>query len=40
EDMVDPLLLKNGLIQRTPRGRIVTAVGYEHLGYPLPTTEN
>ncbi|MER1954401.1 Holliday junction branch migration DNA helicase RuvB [Desemzia incerta] len=40
EDMVEPFLLQNGLIQRTPRGRIVTAVGYEHLGYPLPTTEN
>lgn len=40
EDMVEPFLLQNGLIQRTPRGRIVTAVGYEHLGYPLPATEN
>lgn len=36
EDMVEPFLLQNSLIQRTPRGRIVTALGYEHLGYPMP----
>lgn len=36
EDMVEPFLLQNSLLQRTPRGRIVTALGYEHLGYPVP----
>lgn len=36
EDMVEPYLLQCGLLQRTPRGRIVTSRGYEHLGYPLP----
>ncbi|MBM6613399.1 Holliday junction branch migration DNA helicase RuvB [Desemzia sp. RIT804] len=39
EDMVEPFLLQNSLIQRTPRGRIVTALGYEHLGYPLPSID-
>lgn len=36
EDMVEPYLLQCGLLQRTPRGRVVTPQGYEHLGYPLP----
>lgn len=39
EDMVEPFLLQNSLIQRTPRGRIVTALGYEHLGYPMPSID-
>ncbi len=32
EDVYEPYLLKNGFIQRTPRGRVVTALSYEHLG--------
>lgn len=32
EDVYEPYLLKNGFIQRTPRGRIVTDLAYEHLG--------
>ncbi len=35
EDMVEPYLLQMGFIQRTPRGRIVTQLGFEHLGYPI-----
>lgn len=35
-DMVEPYLLQAGFIQRTPRGRVVTSYGYEHLGFPLP----
>ncbi|AMV19349.1 Holliday junction branch migration DNA helicase RuvB [Planctomyces sp. SH-PL14] len=42
EDDVEPFLLRAGLIQRTPRGRIVTPDGYRHLGLrsasPLPTS--
>lgn len=34
EDMVEPYLLQMGFIQRTPRGRIVTQLGFDHLGYP------
>lgn len=34
EDMVEPYLLKEGFIQRTPRGRVATAKAYEHLNYP------
>ena len=32
EDVYEPYLLKNGFIQRTPRGRIVTDSAYLHLG--------
>ena len=39
EDVYEPYLLKNGFIQRTPRGRVVTELAYTHLGIPLPRTE-
>ncbi len=32
EDVYEPYLLKNGFIQRTPKGRIVTERSYHHLG--------
>ncbi len=32
EDVYEPYLLKNGFIQRTPRGRVVTELAYRHLG--------
>ena len=32
EDVYEPYLLKNGFIQRTPRGRVVTEKAYAHLG--------
>ena len=34
EDVIEPYLLMNGLIMRTPRGRIVTENAYIHLGIP------
>lgn len=36
EDYYEPYLIQCGLIQRTPRGRIVTALAYEHLGLKSP----
>ncbi len=36
EDVYEPYLLQQGLLQRTPRGRIVTSRAFEHLGIPLP----
>ncbi len=33
EDVYEPFLLQIGFIQRTPRGRIVTPVAYEHFGW-------
>lgn len=35
EDVYEPYLLKNGFIQRTPRGRVVTDFAYQHLGIPI-----
>ena len=35
EDVYEPYLLKNGFIQRTPRGRVVTELAYKHLGIPI-----
>lgn len=32
EDVIEPYLMQRGLIQRTPRGRILTDGGYAHLG--------
>ena len=36
EDVVEPYLMQNGFIKRTPRGRMVTARAYEHLGLVQP----
>lgn len=32
EDVYEPYLIKNGFINRTPRGRVVTELAYKHLG--------
>lgn len=32
EDVIEPYLMQLGFIQRTPRGRIVTEIGYRHVG--------
>lgn len=32
EDVYEPYLIKNGLMQRTPRGRVATELAYKHLG--------
>ncbi|MDD4294234.1 MAG: Holliday junction branch migration DNA helicase RuvB [Candidatus Omnitrophica bacterium] len=36
EDVVEPFLIKEGLIVRTPRGRVLTDSAYEHLGLQAP----
>lgn len=38
-DEVEPYLLRSGLVVRTPRGRRITADGYEHLGIAPPRPE-
>ena len=35
EDVYEPYLIQNVLLQRTPRGRIATRLAYEHLGVPF-----
>lgn len=37
EDVYEPYLLKSGLLNRTPRGRIVTDTAYHHLGLEIPS---
>ncbi|PQZ58503.1 Holliday junction branch migration DNA helicase RuvB [Bacillus sp. MYb209] len=36
EDVYEPYLLQMGFLQRTPRGRIVTPLAYEHFGMEMP----
>jgi Holliday junction DNA helicase RuvB len=38
EDVYEPYLLQLGFLQRTPRGRVVTALGLAHLGRTLPVS--
>lgn len=42
EDFYEPFLIRKGFLQRTPRGRTVTAAAYRHLGYapPIGTKED
>jgi Holliday junction DNA helicase RuvB len=32
EDVLEPFLIQQGYLQRTPRGRVATALAYRHLG--------
>lgn len=36
EDVYEPYLIRSGLLERTPRGRILTEIGYKHLGLDFP----
>jgi len=38
EEVIEPYLLQQGYIQRTPRGRMLSALGFKHLGLPILTT--
>ncbi len=38
EEIIEPYLLQQGFVQRTPRGRMLTLQGYNHLGLPPPAT--
>ncbi len=37
EDVYEPYLIKNGFLNRTPRGRVVTAIAYRHFGLEMPS---
>jgi holliday junction DNA helicase RuvB len=39
EDIIEPYLIQCGFLQRTPRGRLITAHGFRHLGLPEPTRD-
>ena len=36
EDVLEPYLLQQGFLMRTPRGRIATKLAYQHFGLPIP----
>ncbi|HBS50550.1 MAG TPA: Holliday junction branch migration DNA helicase RuvB [Rhodobacteraceae bacterium] len=36
EEVIEPFLLQQGLIQRTPRGRMLAQKAWAHLGLPMP----
>ncbi len=38
-DVVEPYLLQRGFLDRTPRGRVVTKTGFEHMGVPFQGPE-
>ena len=38
EEVAEPFLVRQGLLARTPRGRIATAAAWRHLGLPMPRT--
>lgn len=39
EDVIEPYLLQKGLIQRTPRGRMLAQAAWTHLGLDAPKTD-
>ena len=39
EDVYEPYLLQLGFLQRTPRGRVITALGREHIGTPAAAAD-
>jgi Holliday junction DNA helicase RuvB len=36
EDVIEPFLIQQGYLQRTPRGRVATLAAYRHLGLTVP----
>jgi Holliday junction DNA helicase RuvB len=37
EEVYEPFLIQRGLVQRTPRGRVLTSSGFGHMQLPVPT---
>lgn len=40
EDVIEPYLIQQGFLQRTPRGRVATAMAYTHLGLPSNSSKD
>ena len=36
EDVLEPYLIQQGYLMRTPRGRVATQQAYQHFGLPVP----
>jgi Holliday junction DNA helicase RuvB len=39
EEIVEPFLLQQGFVQRTPRGRVITSAAFGHLGLAAPSRD-
>lgn len=39
EEIIEPYLIQQGLVARTPRGRLLTAAAFSHLGLPAPVAD-
>jgi holliday junction DNA helicase RuvB len=39
EEIIEPYLIQKGFVQRTPRGRVLTAHAFRHLGLPEPSRD-
>ena len=40
EDVIEPYLIQQGYLQRTPRGRVATTAAYRHLGLAVPAARS
>jgi Holliday junction DNA helicase RuvB len=38
EEVIEPYLIQQGFLQRTPRGRMLTEIAFRHLDLPVPST--
>jgi Holliday junction DNA helicase RuvB len=38
EEVIEPYLMQEGFVQRTPRGRMLTEIAFRHLDLPVPTS--
>ena len=39
EDIIEPFLIQKGIVQRTPRGRLLTSHAFKHLGLAEPARD-
>src|SRR4029079_13836030 len=39
EEIIEPFLIQKGLLQRTPRGRLIAGHAFKHLGLPEPVRD-
>ena len=40
EEIIEPYLIQQGLVNRTPRGRVLTAAAFAHIGVPVPSSSS
>ena len=40
EDVIEPYLIQQGFLMRTPRGRVATRASWQHFGLPVPSSSS